>query len=183
MIDYQQLYRDLHDFVVEATGLDPTSVRPTYVNASARPTQDRGLLCSINLINQLPIGQDGKISANMAEPATDMDETIYGDRNITASIQAYGSDAQGTIEKIAIYLSTSAGIEFLNKKGIGYLRNGQTLDISSLQNGSFENRRQLDVEFHKVSIAENEVNAIESADLGFTFYGSEKTTGTIEVKK
>ena len=184
-VNYQQIYRDIHDFVVLATDLDPKSVRPSYVNASAEPTQDRGLLCSINLINITKIGQDGKISQDMTLPAIDMDETIYGDRNVTASIKCYGDDAQDTAENIQLFLSSSGGTEFLNGKDLGYLRSGQALDISSLQNGSFENRRQLDIEFHIVTSNTEDVNSINSSDITWSFYGSgeESATGTIEVKQ
>ena len=182
-VDYQQVYRDIHDFVVLATGLDGESVRPVYSNSSARPAQDRGLLCSINLINITQIGQDGKISQDMADPATDIDETIYGDRNVTASVKSYGATAQDIAEKIQLLLSASVGTEFLNKKDLGYLRSGQVLDISSLQNGSFENRRQLDIEFHIVTSNTEDVNAINSSEITWSFYGSEEepVTGTIEV--
>jgi len=181
IIDYQQIYRDIHDFIVAATGLDDESVRPAYVNASARPSQDRELLCSVNLINQSTIGIDGRISADESLPATDMAETIYGDRSLTASIKSYGADAQNTAEKIIAHLSSSIGIEFLNNKDIGYLRHGQVLDISSLQNGSFESRRQIDIEFHVVFETTKTVNAINSSEIGWTFYGAETVTGTIEV--
>ena len=182
-VNFQQVYRDLHDFIVLATGLDDESVRPVYGNSSAQPTQDRGLLCSVNLINITKIGQDGKISDDQDLPATDMEETIYGDRNVTASVKAYGEAAQDTLEKIQLFLSASAGTEFLNSADLGFLRNGQILDISSIQNGSFENRRQLDIEFHVVTSNTEDVNAINSSEITWSFYGSEEDpiTGTIEV--
>ena len=180
-VDYQQMYRDIHDFVVEATGLANESVRPAYVNASAKPTQERGLLCSINLINHAMIGIDSLHYEDLESQDTDMDETVHGDRNVTASIKCYGEEALDTAEKIILYLTASAGLEFLNKKEIGYLRHGQILDISSVQNGSFESRRQIDIEFHVVTSTTNGVDAITSSEINFTYYGSEEITGTIEV--
>lgn len=183
-VNFQQVYRDIHDMIVLATGIPKESVRPVYGNASSKPNQDRGLLCSVNLINITKIGQDGRISTDQDAPATDMEETIYGDRNITASIKSYGDGAQDTAEKIQLFLSSSACSEFLNSKNIGFLRNGQILDISSIQNGSFENRRQVDIEFHIVTSNTEDVNSINSSDITWSFYGSEEepVTGTIEVQ-
>ncbi len=179
-VDYQQVYRNVHDIVVEATGLDDTAVRPAYDNAPAQPTQDRTLICSINIINPTPVGVDSVINANQ-DTGTDLDETVYGDRNITASIKTYGGSAQNVAEQIILYLSTSAGIQSAYEKELGYLKHGQILNISSLQNGSWENRRQVDIEFHIVMSVENEVNAIESSTITWAFYGSSEITGTIEV--
>lgn len=179
-VDYKQIYRDIHGFVVLATGLPDKSVRPAYPNASAKPTQDRDLLCSINIINQTTIGIDARKYANQTA-GTDLDESVVGDRNITASIKTYGEGADDTAETIMLFLKSSAGINFLNTKELGYLRHGSIINLSSLQNGSFENRRQLDVEFHIKTSVTAEVNAIESAEIGFAYYGSDEITGTIEV--
>ena len=263
MTTKQQIYRNVHDFIVLATGLDDTEVRPAYGNAPVHTAQDRDLLCSVNIINQRPIGQDSvrvvdritPIRLSVAEadepslikeltynglvnakpswtlttfslswtagiwtlsngltlldeiietvdgtdwlpPKTgwsggvvldyhlDLDETVYGDRNITASIKTYGVTADDNSEKILLALTSSNGLSFLNQNGLGYLRNGSILDISMLMNGSFENRRQLDVEFHVVSSGTEVVNAIESAELywGYSTGGEIDTeTGTIEV--
>lgn len=183
-VDFQQIYRDIHDMIVLATTLPDESVRPVYGNAPSKPNQDRGLLCSVNLINTTKIGQDSRISTDQDAPDTDMHETIYGDRNLTASIKSYGDEAQNTAEKIQLFLSSSKCSEFLNSKNIGFLRNGQILDISSIQNGSFENRRQLDIEFHIVTSNTEDVNSINSTSVTWSFYGSEEdpATGTIEVQ-
>lgn len=258
MTTKQQIYRNIHDFIIIATGLDDASVRPAYVNAPAHPAQDRGLLCSVNIINQAPIGQDYKDYVDQITPlhiligATDyvynglfnakpswkigtatiswaagtwtnsngltgpaletytvagtdwlppktgwsgtptpptlvyfldLDETVYGDRNVTASIKTYGTTADDISEKIVLALTSSIGLSHLNKNGLGYLRHGPILDISTLANGNFENRRQLSVEFHVVSSNTNSVNAIESSAIGYRYFGgSEETeTGTIEV--
>jgi hypothetical protein len=180
MIDYQQLYRDLHDYVIAATGLPDESVVPTYDNASSEPSQNRGQICSINIINQVMIGNDAR-SYTDKSGGQDLDEKTSGDRNVTASIKTYGDSAQNTIEQIILYLSTSAGIFFLNDKDIGYLRHGNTLDISSIQNGEFENRRQVDIEFHVVFDITADVNEISTASIDYVFEASQTITGNIEV--
>lgn len=181
-VDYKQVYRDLHDFVVLVTGLPDESVRPAYTNASAQPSQDRDLLCSINIINITEIGIDGVHNANQSA-GTDVEQTIVGDRNITASLKFYGETARDTVEKVVLGLKAFASVDFLNKKNIGYLRHSTPLDISSLQNGEWEIRQSLDVEFHIKTSVTSDVNAIESAELGYAFYGSEKITGKIEVNQ
>lgn len=262
----QEIYRKVHGFVTLATGLSNDSVRPTYVNGPMHIAQDRDELCTINIINQIPIGQDSMQYANRITPIRitvagadeagfneeyvynglvnakpswligtyscswaagtwtlsnglegedalsytaagtdwlppltsweggaiaptlsyylDLDETVYGDRNITASIKIYGNTADDICEKILLALTSSSGLSYLNQNGLGFLRNGSILDISTLANGSFENRRMLDVEFHVVSTGTNVVNAIESAKLywGYSEGGEIDTeTGTIEV--
>ncbi len=179
-VDYKQVYRNLHDYVVLVTGLPNESVRPTYENASSQPTQDRGLLCSINIINQTEIGIDAR-NYNDQQAGEDLDEDVIGDRNITASIKAYGELAADTCEKIVLGLKSAAGAEFLNTKELGYLRHGSILNISSIQNGGFEKRNQVDVEFHIKTSVTAEVNAIQSAVIGVAFYGSGEITEQIEV--
>ena len=185
-VDYQQVYRDLHDFIVEATGLDTSAVRPAYQNAPTSPSQDRGTLVTINLINQTELGIDSRQYAN---DGTDLAESVYGDRNITASINVYADDdshaqeAQNVIENIVLYLRSSAGSEFLNGKELGYLRHGSVLNLSALQNGNWENRRQVDIEFHIIVSVENAVNAIETASVNWQYEGSGTITGTIEVSE
>lgn len=175
-------YNGLEDtwfqFVVAATGLPENQGRIVYQNGPIQSPQDRPLLFSLALINATMIGQDGRINSN---GASDVDEKITSDRNITASIKTYGPEARDNLEKVNAYLSASAGIEFLNKNQIGFFRSGQILDISSIQNGEFEDRRSLDIEFHAVFETTRDVNAINSAEIDYTFFGAETVTGTIEV--
>ncbi len=180
MISYDAIEETVFDFIVLATGLNEDQVRRSYQNASAQPTQDREMLVSFNLINQTSIGIDSSQFADRTGD-DDLDETVKGDRNVTASIKAYGDNAQNTIEKIGMFGFSASGNEFLNKNALGFLNKGQVLDISSVQNGSFEKRRQLDIEFHVVLTTETVTGSIGSADIGFAFYGSETITGTIEV--
>jgi hypothetical protein len=185
MTSFETIENAIHDFIVAATGLEGAAVRPFYNNAPSKPTQDRTALVYFNLINPIPIGVDSKQYANQ-EVETDLDETIYGDRRITASIQALtdpqgGEDAREIIESISLYLRSAEGIEFLNANNLGYLTKSAVRDLSALQNGNFENRRQIDIDFHIVIDNTTSVNAIESAEISASFYGSDTITATIEV--
>jgi hypothetical protein len=179
MIDYNAIEEKIFDYIQLAAGLGDDQIRRSYQNASAQPTQDRQVLVSYNIINQIVVGTDSRKYAD--DDATDLEETMYGDRNITVSVQAYGDAAQNTIETVSLFTRSFASTEFLNKNSMGFLRKGQVLDISNIQNGSFENRRQLDLEFHIVVDNTETVNAVESAQIGLAYYGSDTITETIEV--
>lgn len=181
MATYSAIWDSVFDFLISATGLDEDQIRRFYQNASAQPSQDRGALVAYNLINQTPIGIDYNRYEDQESPDTDLTETTYGHRHVTVSIKTYDANAEDIAENIALYCRSAAGAESLNKNGLGFISAGQVLDISSMQNGSFEKRCQLDILLNIEISRTATVNAIESAEINFGFYGSGEYTGTIEV--
>ena len=178
-----EIFDVVHDYVVFATGLPGRNVRITRPNYGVNPAKDRETIVTIGLINSTQIGIDNRLYRDK-ESSEDMTEYISSDRNITASIKAYGKDAADVMDQISFKTRTQAGNEILIEGGLGYLGQGQVLTLSEVLNGSYEEIRQLDLDFHVDHITEADINAIDSATIGVEVqYDTRKLNKTIEVTK
>lgn len=200
MTSYQTAYETLHGFIKLSTGIDDTMIRPFHQNAPLKVPLDRVTsIVFINFTSFKTLGHSALQYANQIGTVTDdngttedesddteidlvdLVETVKSDVILTASINVYGTNADDTAQKIINGFSSSAAISLLSKGGLGYLQHGQVLNISAIQNGSFENRRQFDAEFHAEMTTSAVVNAVTSAQINWEFHGSQITTGQIEV--
>ena len=178
-----EIFDVLHEYVEYATGLPGKDIRITRPNYGLNPSNDRGTIVTIGIIDPVTIGIDGVFYVD-GEAEEDMAEIISADRNITASIKTYGDDAADVMGQISQKLRGSNAQAIFYRGGIGFIRRGTVLQISEILNGSFEEIRQLDVEFHVNHIVEEDVKAIDSATIELEVqHETKKLNATIEVTR
>jgi hypothetical protein len=200
MTTFETIYETIHDMIVDATGLDSKSVRPAFADAPIKVPKDRNeAFVVVNFISVAPVGHDVALYKNQTGtytddndtpedesddlefPYVDLIETVHSDTIVTASIKVMGLNAESIAQKIKMAPTSFAGISILNTGNIGFIRAGNIQNISQIQNGGIENRRNIDLEFNVPFSCESIVNAIDSATITGDFYGSGKITKTIEV--
>jgi hypothetical protein len=185
MTTYDTAFNVLHALVLDATGLAATSIRGAYSNAPLNAPQNRDeAVVIINLLSMEPIGHDASRYENQAGIGEiDLTETIESDVLLTASIKVLGETAEDIAQKIKMAPQSAIGKNILGAGDLGFIRAGNIQNISQIQNGSYENRRQIDMAFHASIEQESIVRSIQSATITGDFYGSDKITTTIEVTK
>ena len=139
------------------------------------------------ILNQNPIGWDTSSYRNQdVAVGSDLDETMYGDRSVTCRITAYGEESINLIEKLTLKTLSARSIEYLNANNLGYIDRSDVLSLPRIEQANFEERHQVDYDFHYVISDTETVNAIESSIIGSNFtwgrdVSSESLTGLINV--
>ncbi len=179
-----EIYKIVQKYVVFATGLPGASVRLARPNQGVRTAKDRGTIVSINLINSTPIGKDYTLFKDIDGDDLNIEEVVVANRNLTASIKVYGSDAEDIAIKISNNTVRSGAKGVFYSGGIGVLKKGNVLDLTAVLSGSYEETRQLDIQLYIKHVDELNVNVINSATIDVEIQnGSLKLNGKVEVHK
>ena len=182
--DYIRLNLTFRNLIVDLLGIDGATVQPVRQNQAKLPPSVNGQLVTTAVINQNPIGWDLALYEDREDG--DLDETIYGDRNVTFRVVAYGETSINLAEKLTMKIISDRSINYLNENNLGYISRSDVLSIAAIEQANFEERHQVDFDFHYIASESEIVNAINSSEISASLvygrqYSSASLTGLINI--
>ena len=127
---------------------------------------------TVHLFNSLGFGWDAVAHANQADPAVDLIETIQGNRMLSFSFNFYRGEAFDVAEKFRTLLFSEYSAEFLKSSGLGLSARSAVRDLSTEISKNWEERAQLDVDFHVINVETLITRSIQSAEIEANFQSS-----------
>ncbi len=182
--DYIALNLTFRNLIVELLGIDGQTVQPVRQNQAKLPPSVNGQLITTAVINQNPIGWD--LVEYTDREDGDLDETIHGDRNVTFRVIAYGDQSINLIERLTMKIISDKSINYLNDANLGYISRSDVLSIAAIEQANFEERHQVDFDFHYIATESEIVNGIISSGVNSNFvwgrdFSSQSLTGLINI--
>lgn len=136
-------------FVRETLGMPENSVRPANQVAPTGKQSEQFATVLITLIDAT--GEDDRRLANEAAPSLNVAETIIGQRRLVASVQFFRGDAYTKACRLNTLLSMSSAVDRLQAIGLGFVRASPVRNLTAVIDGAWEERAQIDLEFHLVA--------------------------------
>lgn len=156
MIDFNAIKTSFYQW---ATSVLPVGTPVIYLFENAPRPKDPYVTLHIQSFSQ--IGWD-----YVTPPLSSLGSNeILGDRELTLSIQAYGSDAMALLEILRISLQKDFVLDSLRSSGVAFVDWGNVADITALVDSRFEKRAALDLFFRVGQSDTDNVGAIESVEL------------------
>ena len=112
-----------------------------------------------------PEEKTGYDKTEYANSTLELDETVSGLRRVTASINFFRDGARGGASLLKSKLQSNKLIEFFKTNNLGFAGISLIRDLSEVNKEFWEERAQLDLIFHALSISTEEVLAIKEADI------------------
>lgn len=133
------------------TALDwpANSVRPAHQNAPTGKNSDK--YATVLLTNYIGSGWDANRLKN--DTATDgiVSDTV-GQRQVTAQVQFYRTDAYKTAAALQALLQRQSAIQLMADMGVGLVRIGQVTNVSQVINTKWEEQASVNVDFNVISL-------------------------------
>lgn len=182
--DYIALNQTFRILITELLGIDGQTVQAVRQNQGKLLPLVNGQLVTTAVINQNPIGWD--LVEYTDRDDGDLDETIHGDRNVTFRVIAYGDQSINLIERLTMKIISDRSINYLNDANLGYINRSDVLSIAAIEQANFEERHQVDFDFHYIATETEIVNGITSAELNANLvwgrdFSSESLKGLINI--
>lgn len=155
MTDFDKNIRTL---IRTLLAMPANSVRPADQNAPTGTVSQQ--YATVKVIYQDATGSDEIRLANAA--SNNVTETIIGQRLLLASVNFYKGDAIAKARRLVTLLGSTQAIQLMQQLGLGLVRTTQVRDLTALVDTKWEERGQLDIEFH----------AIAQEDLTLATYGT-----------
>lgn len=130
------------------------SVRPADQVAPTGTVGDQ--FATVRIISEQATGGDEMRYANVSN-SNNVTETVIGQRLFTASVNVYRGDAYTKVRRLAALLSTTTAIQLMQSQGIGLVRVSPARNLTTMIDSEFEQRGQIDLEFH---VVESEANTL-----------------------
>jgi hypothetical protein len=148
MPDLNAVNKQVRELVRSVLAMPADSVRPANQNA---PTGTVDMQFATVLITDIkPTGWDDIRVENEASPSTSLQESVVGQRHMVASVQFFRGDAYSQACKLRTLLSLSSSIDKLQAAGLGFVRASAAKNLSAVVDTAWEERAQIDLEFHLV---------------------------------
>jgi len=183
-VNYQEVNDLLRAWIVQTLNVDGRTVQPVRQNQAKLPPKnpDTGQLLTVALLNQNPIGWDTSSYKNQdLSIGIDLDETMYGDRKVTCRIVAYGEESINLVEELTLKTLSARSLAYLNANNLGYIDRSDVLSLPRIEQANFEERHQVDYDFHYVISATEEVNAVASVVVGANYvWGRDYSSETLK---
>jgi len=90
---------------------------------------------------------------DVAPPSTDVEESVFIQERILASINFYRGDALMSATRLSILLQSAGAIETMQTIGLGLVSCSAVRNLSGVDDAVWESRAQLDVTFAVVAYA------------------------------
>lgn len=139
----------IRKFIRETLALPEDSVRKANQTAPTGKQSEPFATVLITLIDAT--GEDDRRLDNEAAPSLNVAETIIGQRRLVASIQFFRDDAYTKACRLNALLSMSSSVDKLQAIGLGLVRASPARNLTAVIDGAWEERAQIDLEFHLVA--------------------------------
>ena len=176
MIDVSVLNQSIRHYISQVTGLDiDTAVRKADQDAPTGSVP----FASVKIILVSKIGHDEINHIDQSTPSIDINENRSGNREFTASINFFNSNALNNAYKMQGSVYENANHDFLISKSIGFVRSSDVRDLTEIDLARYEERGQLDMFFNAIDNNTNTVSSIQSQEIDGTFEVDGKTYNNI----
>lgn len=170
MIDHIDLNRKLRQLVRHCTGMAETEVRPA--NQLGPATGDKW--ATVLIINVRAPGPSFNTWSNVS--ATQVKETEGTHYQCTVSFQFFRQDAVALANKLRDRISLSSALQLMQDLGLGYVSAKPVRNLAGVVNSNWEERAQVDMDFHVVGIEEEVINAFAKFPVSVTNGNSSTST-------
>ena len=161
------------DAVTLATGI------PSIIANQSAPRPD-GTYATVFISPEEPTGYD---EISYVDSELELDETISGLRKVTASINFFRDGAKGGASLFKNKLQSNKLIEFFKVNNLGFVGTSPIRDLSEVNKEFWEERAQLDLIFHALSVSTEEVLATKEINIdGITESGENDYNVNINVR-
>lgn len=174
MIDPVDLNRRIRQLVVFCTGMDPANVRPA--NQLGAATGDQW--ATVLVIGTRTPGPSANLWSNV--DATHVKETEHTQYQITASIQFFRQDAMLLATKLRDRLGLSSATQLMQDLNLGFVLAKPIRNLAQVVNSNWEERAQLDIDFHVGVTEEDTVNAFAKFPVSVTNGNSTTSSEVIQ---
>jgi hypothetical protein len=152
VINLDAANKALREIVRSLLAMPENSVRPANQNAPTGTVSDQFATVLLTTIEKR--GQDDWYSADLNVPDQSIQETIVGQRRLTASIQFFRGDAMTKAARLQGLLQSSIAASMLQTAGLGLVAVGSPVNLTGVIDTYWEQRAQLEVQFHCISAEE-----------------------------
>ena len=178
MITTLELTTIIREYIVIATGLNINNVIRSKQNSPG--IKEDNIVVSI--IGRNVLGRQEVVYTTISGTPEDLTETINGDTIIKVSIDAYSNTimAQDYVHDILVGFESGKGLNFMNANGLGYLLSSSIRDLSSIEQGNWEQRFNLVIDFHHRHHKQSTIEAIRQSEVSYDVDNG-KLTGSFNV--
>ena len=149
MADLLEVNKRIRTLIRTLLAMPENSVRRANQTAPTGSQSEQFATVFISWINRT--GWDDLTLKNQIAPSLDVDETVVGQRHLSASIQFFRGDAYTKAQRLEALLQTSKAISAMQAANLGLVRIGQARNITGLVDTYWEERGQIDIEFHVIA--------------------------------
>lgn len=132
-----------------ALGWPANSVRPAYQNAPTGKNSDK--YATVLLTNFIGSGWDANRLTDDTATTVIVSDTV-GQRQVTAQVQFYRTDAYKTAAALSALLQKQSVIQSMADTGVGLVRVGQVTNVSKVINTKWEEQASVNVDFNVISL-------------------------------
>lgn len=150
MPDLKAVNTKVRELVRTVLAMPANSVRPANQNAPTGTMDQQFATVLITVIN--PTGWDESRAVNEAGPSTNITESVVGQRHFVASVQFFRSDAYSQACKLRTLMTLSSSVEKMQALGLAFVRASAAKNLTTVVDTYWEERGQVDLEFHCVGL-------------------------------
>lgn len=169
-VTLDQLNEYIRKLIRVLYGMQENSVRKANQNAPTGGKDDQFATVLITTFDGL--GWDVRREQDEAAPSLNVKETVVGQRRFTASIQFFKGDAYSKAVRLEALLQSSKALELMQKNGLGLVRCAPAKNLTAVVDTHFEERGQVDVDFHVV--IDHSVSLATYGEATFELYTEKK---------
>lgn len=144
------LNKVVRKLIRDVMGLPEDSIRPANQQAPTGKKDEPFGTVLITVVDST--GEDDRLLASEAAPSNNVVESIAGQRRFTASVQFFRKGAQTLAERLPTRLSFSSSAEKMQALGLGFIRASPAKDLTAVIDADWEQRAQIDLEFHVMAV-------------------------------
>ncbi|MCL2829842.1 MAG: hypothetical protein FWD77_03770 [Betaproteobacteria bacterium] len=143
-----EINRHVRELVRVLLSMPKNSVRPANQNA---PTGGTTPFATVLIPTLQATGVDDVRLKDEAAPSLNVEESAVGQRAFMASVNFYGKDAFTRACRLHALLRMPHATERVQSMGLGLVRMSVARDLSAVVNSLWEERGQIDIDFHLIA--------------------------------
>lgn len=139
--------KDIRQLVRTVLGMPEDSVRKA--NQDGMPSGGQGDAYATVFISEYAReGWDALEQKDEDAPSLNVEETVHGQRNITASVQFFRAGALTRARRLELVLNFSSSLELMQDLGLGLVDVSSVTDLTGVVDTYFEERARIVLRFH-----------------------------------
>lgn len=168
----EDLNKAIRKLVRSVTAMPEGSVIPANENG----TLPKSLFATVFIPDFDPTGHDSRSYEAIEGDEDHLEETHEGQRIVTASVQFFKKGALDSAKKLKNRISFSKHLQEMQLAGLGLVDVDQVRDLSAIVSSEWEQRAQLNITFHVVSVETMPVDIYDKFPVSINVDGHISTT-------
>lgn len=140
--------RNIRTVIRTLLGMDENAVRRANQKSPATSTT---LFASVLVSPAGTLGWDTLHAVNEPAPSENIEETVLGMREVTASVQFFNAGALDMATLLNHRLQHSDGIALMQSLGLGLVASSTVQDLTGVVDADYEERARIELHFYAVS--------------------------------